>query len=88
MVRAAVLSIVLTLVIGPNAGALCSVWCHPEQAATSSCPHQDATTSPGVTREDSCPILPPARPRLYARNPKTSTWQSSKAPARAFVRWS
>jgi hypothetical protein len=47
MVRAAVLSIVLTLVIGPNAGALCSVWCHPEQAATSSCPHQDATTSPG-----------------------------------------
>jgi hypothetical protein len=51
--RAAVLSIVLTLAIGPNATLLCSVWCHPDEAKASACQHQEATTS-RVTGEDSC----------------------------------
>jgi hypothetical protein len=52
--RAAVLSIVLTLAIGPNAVLLCSVWCHPHEVKTSACQHQGATASPQVTGEDSC----------------------------------
>jgi hypothetical protein len=56
--RAAVLSIVLTLAIGPNATLLCSVWCHPDEAKASACQHQDATTSPRVTGEDSCRTAP------------------------------
>jgi hypothetical protein len=56
--RAAVLSIVLTLAIGPNATLLCSVWCHPDEANASACQHQDATTSPRVTGEDSCRTVP------------------------------
>jgi hypothetical protein len=56
--RAAVLSIVLTLAIGPNATLLCSVWCHPAEATPAECQRQDATTSPRVTGEDSCRISP------------------------------
>jgi hypothetical protein len=52
--RAAVLSIVLTLAIAPNAAVICAVWCHPEETKTSACQHQDATTSALVTGEDSC----------------------------------
>jgi hypothetical protein len=64
--RAAVLSIVLTLAIGPNATLLCSVWCHPDEAQTSACQHQDATTSPRVTGEDSCRTVP-ASPTAFVR---------------------
>jgi len=56
--RAAVLSIVLTLAIGPNATVLCLVWCHPEKAKTSACQHQEVTTSRRVTGEDSCRTTP------------------------------
>jgi hypothetical protein len=66
VLRAAVLSIVLTLVIGPNTTLLCSVWCHPDGAHTSACQHQDATTSPRVTGEDSCRTVP-ARPSAFVR---------------------
>lgn len=58
MFRAAVLSIVLTLAIGPNTTLLCSIWCHPEGATTSSCQHPEATTSPQVTGEDGCRTAP------------------------------
>jgi hypothetical protein len=54
VLRAAVLSVVLTLAIGPNATLLCSVWCHPDEVKTSTCQHQSATTSPQVTGEDRC----------------------------------
>jgi hypothetical protein len=64
--RAAVLSIVLTLAIGPNATLLCSVWCHPDEANTSACQHQDAVTSPRVTGEDSCRTAP-ASPTAFVR---------------------
>jgi hypothetical protein len=64
--RAAVLSIVLTLAIGPNATLLCSVWCHPDEAQAFACQHQDATTSPRVTGEDSCRTVP-VSPTAFVR---------------------
>lgn len=57
MFRAAVLSIVLTLVAGPHASLLCAVWCHPEAAAAEPCEHRDATETPNVTANDSCPDI-------------------------------
>ena len=53
MFRAAVLSIVLALAVGPH-GSLCAVWCHPETATTGACEHQDPTSSPRVSGDDSC----------------------------------
>lgn len=52
--RAALVSIVLTLTLGQNAALLCSVWCHPQQDATSTCEHQVPMTFPGVTGNESC----------------------------------
>jgi hypothetical protein len=56
--RAAVLSIVLTLAIGPNPTLLCSVCCHSAEAIPAECQHQGATPSPRVTGEDGCRIAP------------------------------
>jgi hypothetical protein len=53
--RAAVLAIVLTLAVGPNASLLCTVWCHPDAASTGSCEQADPTSTPSVTRKDGCP---------------------------------
>ena len=50
--RAALFSIVLTLAVGQSAGLLCKVWCH--DATSAGCVHQDSTTSPSVSAEDSC----------------------------------
>lgn len=58
--RAAVLSIVLALAVGPNAALLCSVWCHPVETQSSACPHQGGLTSSRVTGEDSCRTAPGA----------------------------
>ena len=55
MFRAAVLSIVLTLVAGPDASLLCAIWCHPEIATAGPCEHPDPMSTPGVTSNDSCP---------------------------------
>jgi hypothetical protein len=52
--RAAVLSIVLTLAIGPNATLFCSAWCHPLEAKASTCQHRDATTPQQIAGGDSC----------------------------------
>lgn len=52
MFRAVLFSIVLTLAVGQNAGLLCKVWCH--DATSAGCPHQDSTTSPSVSADDSC----------------------------------
>ena len=52
MFRATVLSIVLTLAIGQNAGLLCTVWC--PDATSTACPHRDSTTSPSVRADDTC----------------------------------
>ena len=50
--RAALFSIVMTLVFGPNASLLCQVWCPDTTSA--GCPHQDSTTSPSVSARDDC----------------------------------
>ena len=55
--RAAVLSIVLTLVAGPDASLLCAVWCHPEAATAGPCEHPDPTSTPSITANDSCPDI-------------------------------
>jgi hypothetical protein len=55
--RAAVLSIVLTLAVGPNASLLCAVWCHPDAASTGSCEHPDPTSTPSVNAKDGCPDI-------------------------------
>ena len=53
--RAAVLSIVLTLAVGPNASLLCRTWCGDQQAAAASgCHHEAPATSPSVAGEDCC----------------------------------
>ena len=67
MFRAAVLSIVLTLTVGPNATLLCAVWCHPDEAKTSACQHRGATTSRSLTGEDSCRTVD-ARPAALVRD--------------------
>jgi hypothetical protein len=54
VLRAALLSIVLTMVVGPNASLLCAVWCHPDGASQDSCEHRDESRTPGVTANDSC----------------------------------
>lgn len=51
--RAAVVSLVLTLVAGQNATLLCSVCCQPPEAASGACKQHQAS-SPGVTGNDSC----------------------------------
>jgi hypothetical protein len=55
--RAAVLSIVLALVAGPNASLLCAVWCHPEAATAGPCEHPDPTSTPSIAGNDSCPDI-------------------------------
>ena len=50
--RAALVSVVLTLAIGPNAGLLCTAWC--VDATSTGCPHQDSTVSPSVRGDDTC----------------------------------
>lgn len=51
--RAAVLSIVLTLAVGPNATLLCRTWCDRQAAAASGCHHEAPTISPRVG-DESC----------------------------------
>jgi hypothetical protein len=73
VLRAAVLPIVLTMALGPNAAALCTVWCHPQETQSSACQHQEATASPRVTREDSCRTLPAAATALVREEAKRGT---------------
>ena len=54
MFRATVLSIVLTLVAGPNASVLCKAWCDPAAAAATGCHHTDSTPSATLTGTDDC----------------------------------
>jgi len=52
--RATVLSIVLTLVAGPNASMLCKAWCHPAEAAAARCHHEHGGPSATLTGTDGC----------------------------------
>jgi hypothetical protein len=55
--RAAVVSIVLTLAVGQDTALVCSVWCHPPEAAPGVCEHQHQLTPLSVTGNDSCTQL-------------------------------
>ena len=52
VLRATVVSIVLMLALGQDAGLVCKVWCH--DASSTGCPHQDSATSPSVRADDTC----------------------------------
>ena len=52
MFRPALLSIVLTLAVGPNASLLCEAWCH--DAAPAGCAHQESMTSSSASSPDNC----------------------------------
>lgn len=79
--RAAVLSIVLTFAVGPNAALLCAVWCHPEEARTSDCQHQRATTSPQVTGEDSCRTVPASATSFVREDARRGAARPDSQPA-------
>lgn len=57
MFRAAVLSIVLTLAVGPSAGLLCKTWCNPQAAAADGGHHAASTASTSVAADDTCEDL-------------------------------
>ena len=54
MFRAVVLSTLLTLVIGQNAAALCSLRCEPRDAATAACGHRAPVTPQLFAADDNC----------------------------------
>ena len=54
MLRAAVLSIVLTSLAGPNATLLCRIWCDSHQPARVDCHHEQTGTAPAVTGVGDC----------------------------------
>ena len=56
MFRAAVLSIVATLLAGPSASLVCSAWCHPLVATSATCEHPNEAAST-VTATDNCPDI-------------------------------
>lgn len=52
--RATVLTIVLSLVAGPNASVLCKAWCDPAAAAAAKCHHEHGGLSATLTGTDDC----------------------------------
>ena len=53
VLRAILISIVLTLAVGPNATLLCRTWCGPQTVASGGC-HHDRATAPIISGDDSC----------------------------------
>jgi hypothetical protein len=54
MFRAATLSIVLTLAIGPNASLLCRAVCDQPQSQATGCDHKGPAASASVTGDHGC----------------------------------
>ena len=54
MFRAALLSVVLSLAVGPNAELLCKARCHPQAAASAECHHAESTNSAGMAGDNNC----------------------------------
>ena len=52
MFRAALVSVALTLAIGPNAGLLCTFWCLDDMPMGFA--HHESTTSASVRADDTC----------------------------------
>jgi hypothetical protein len=57
--RIALLAIVLSLAIGPDASLLCSVWCDPQAAATIGCDHGRSTNALTMSADSSCDRVVP-----------------------------
>ena len=53
IVQAVVLSIGLTLAVGPNVELLCKTWC-PQAAAASECHHKSSSPTPNVAGDKNC----------------------------------
>ena len=56
MLRAALLSIVLTLAAGQDAALLCSVWCHSGGGRAGACEQPTQATTRSVAANDDCAI--------------------------------
>lgn len=54
VLRAAVLSIVMTLAVGQNAALLCRAWCESQAADASGCHHEQQASSTSVSADDIC----------------------------------
>ena len=52
MFRAVLVSVVLTVAIGPNAGLLCTAWCYDDTSMR--CLHHESATSASVRADDTC----------------------------------
>ena len=65
--RAAVLSIVLAMAVGPNVSLLCDAWCHPAAARMGACEHRQPTSAASLSGRDCCPDIG-ARPVALVRD--------------------
>ena len=54
VLRATVLSIIVTLMAGPNASMLCKAWCAPATAAATKCHYQHGSPSSTLTGTEDC----------------------------------
>jgi hypothetical protein len=58
--RAAFLTVVLTLVVGPDASLLCKVWCNQHAPAAKGCHHRDSgNTAPHAASSTTCDNVAP-----------------------------
>jgi len=57
MLRTAVFSIVLALVVGQSTALMCGVSCDPREAAATECQHHDAITSTRLVAEGNCSVV-------------------------------
>jgi hypothetical protein len=74
MFRVSVLSIVLTLAMGPDAALLCEFWCVPTADVTEACDHDGAGTARIAAAGDCCTdmVVGTAVPRFQAVRPEAS----------------
>jgi len=68
MFRAAVVSIVLTMAMGPNASLLCGAVCDQAQAQTTGCDHQGPAASPTVTGDNCCDHAAPSVSEFFPQD--------------------
>ena len=54
MFRAALLSIIFSLAVGPDVTLLCRTWCDAHLAAASECHHRDSPYRPSVAGNQNC----------------------------------
>jgi hypothetical protein len=52
--RAATVSVLLMIAVGPSAALLCKAWCNRAGVAVSDCQHGQANTTPALTGVEDC----------------------------------